>query len=149
MMTFSTWLLLYRRTQVSSSLASNPKPDTLQNPSPRLWLSAGNCTSLPSARHSSPFTWSLRNSKDGQKPRSGVVKKEREEKEEKHPIKTSIPEASIHQLCSAQSWNTLPPAIRTTTDRRQFKMLLKTYFFHFILSIFYCTSLTWSPYYFF
>ena len=41
---------------------------------------------------------------------------------------------TLHQVWAftnyaPQSWNTLPPAIRTTTDRREFKMLLKTNFF--------------------
>ncbi len=88
--------------------------DTLQNPYSCLQLSAGYCTSVPSALHSSPCTWSLRNPKDGQKPRSGVVKKEREDNEG----------AGVHQLYAPQSWNTLPPAIRTRIDRQEFKMLL-------------------------
>ena len=59
-----------------------------------------------------------------------VVSSRRKEKRKKRsiPPKPAFQKRAFTNY-APQSWNTLPPAIRTTTDRREFKMLLKTHFF--------------------
>jgi len=55
-------------------------------------------------------------------------RKEKRRKKRSIPLKPAYQKRSFTNY-APQFWNTLPPAIRSTTDRLEFKKLLKTHFF--------------------